>query len=124
MTHTVLRDDGKIDVAALEKSIADGALSVDGVCRYGGGLLRWIGIGGAPRARAWLDRRGRVHLRVGIAVQFGYDLRDLANRAQTTLAEQAARLTQRDVAPVKVKIVRIVAAKSRIRETLTALPKP
>jgi len=124
MTDTVLLSDGKIDIASLERHLARRSLTVDGVCPTRNRLLRWLGLGGTPRVRAWTDGAGRIHLRAGIAAQFGYDVFDLAERVQQALRDQATRLTQRDVLGVQVRVVKVVATRDTVREVQGALPGP
>lgn len=107
-TSGIILDGGKLNLAALERAIADAALSIDGVCATGPGILRSAGILGWPRVDAWLDRQGQVHVKLRIAAKLGQDLVALSAHVQQEITRRAAGLTGREIAPIDVYVRRVV----------------
>ena len=106
--YGVVLDGGKLNLAALERSIAEAVIGIEGVCATGPALLRRAGIVGWPRVDAWLDGTGQVHVKLRIAARIGHDLALLSAHVQDEITRRAAGLTGRDIAPVDVYVRRVV----------------
>ena len=106
--YGVILEGGKVNLAALERAIADAVLGIEGVCATGPSFLRRAGIAGWPRVDAWLDRRGQIHVKLRIAARIGQDLKLLSAHVQEEITRRAAGLTGRDVAPIDVYVRRVV----------------
>lgn len=104
----VLLDDGKLNLAELERALADAALQIEGICSTGLALTRRYGFGGWPQVNAWVDTQGRIHVKLRLAARFGHDLAALSQQAQDTLARCAETWTQREIAPIDVRVRRVV----------------
>lgn len=94
------------NVIASISSIA--AMEINGVKRVGGnlrsGLMELIGKKGTPAINVEIDKSGDVRVNIPIIVKYGFNIPEVANKAQENVSNALEKMTNLSIRYINVNV--------------------